>query len=184
MSRLIEEWKPIAGFEGLYEVSDWGNVASLNYHRTGKWRLLSPSPNNKGYLQVSLRKDGKQTKEKVHLLVWDAFVGEDRTGLQVNHIDEDKKNCAVWNLNLMTAKQNCNWGTGIERRAKAQRNDPKRSKPVIALNNAGEIVYEFPSVAEAGRNSFSFGDVAAACRGCLNRDGNHQYKGLFWFFKE
>lgn len=183
MSRLKEEWRPVVRYEGLYEASDWGRIASLNYRNTGKWHLLTPTPDGSGYLRVGLTKNGKETTESVHLLVWDTFVGENRTGLDVNHIDENKENNCLWNLNLMTAKQNNNWGTRNERSAQAQRNDPKRSKPVIAKNAEGNVVYEFPSTREAGRNGFNPSAVAAACRGCFHRDGNHKYKGLLWYYK-
>lgn len=62
-------------------------------------------------------------------------------------------------------------------------NRPDKSKPVVALNDAGETVYKFPSTAEAGRNGYNQVAVAAACRGCYLREGNHQYKGFFWFYK-
>ena len=108
MSKLVEEWKPVVGFEGLYDASDWGRIKSLERmkkHWRGGWsrvseRILTPTPDNNGYLTVGLRKDGKGTTVRVHLLVWDAFVGTDRTGLDVNHIDENKENNCLWNLNL------------------------------------------------------------------------------------
>ena len=56
---MKEEWRPLVGYEGLYEVSNRGNMKSLNYRRTGKERILKPQKNRCGYLQVQLWKDGK-----------------------------------------------------------------------------------------------------------------------------
>lgn len=179
-----EYWRPVVGYEGLYEVSNWGRVASLNYRgKKGWWHLLTPVLNKYGYLQVTLCKDEKQTTARVHLLVWDAFVGEDRTGLDVNHIDENKENNSLWNLNLMTRKQNNNWGTGNKRRSKALTNNPARSKAVIAKNPVTlKVVYEFPSTNEAGRNGYDQSNVVKCCNGCFHRPGNHKYKDLLWFY--
>ena len=63
-----------------------------------------------------------------------------------------------------------------------KKNRPDCSKPVIALNDAGEVVYEFPSTAEAGRNGFDRSAVCKCCNGCYLREGNHKYKGLWWYW--
>ena len=94
-------------------VSNFGNVKSLNYRHTNKERMLKTQL-YKGYVYVFL----KRTKGyRVHRLVYEAFIGPIPDGMQVNHIDEDKSNNRLDNLNLMTPKENCNYGTGIERRA-------------------------------------------------------------------
>lgn len=178
MSRLKEEWRPIKNFEGLYEGSDWGRIASLNYNHTGKWGLLSLTPNHKGgYLRVILCKDGKRYYKSVHRLVYEAFVGEIPEGLEVNHIDENKNNNAVWNLNLLTCEQNNNYGTRNERAAKALTNHPAFSKPVFACNpETLEIVYEFPSTMEAERSGGY--DHSRICACCNGKQKTH--KGLIW----
>ena len=178
MSRLKEEWRPVVGFEGRYEVSDWGNVASLNYNHTGKWGLLSLTPNHKGgYLRVILCKDGKKYYQSVHRLVYEAFVGEIPEGLEVNHMDEDKNNCAVWNLNLLTRKQNNDWGTRNERASKALTNHPAISKAVVAKNPITlKVVYEFPSTMEAERSGgYEHSRICACCNG-----KQKTHKGLIW----
>lgn len=113
-----EVWKPIPGYEGLYWVSDLGRVKSLNYHRTGKEKILRPVKTIYGYLQVGLYKDGKVKYFRVHRLVWTAFNGPIPPGMQVNHINEEKTDCRLTNLNLMTCKENINWGTHNKRMAK------------------------------------------------------------------
>lgn len=115
---INECWKPVVGFEGIYEVSDLGNVRSLNYNHTGKVKLLSPSI-NKGYYQVGLYKNGKQKHFSVHTLVITAFRGPIPAGMQVNHLNENKLDNRLSNLEVVTAKQNLNWGTRNERAGKA-----------------------------------------------------------------
>ena len=69
----MEVWKDISGFEN-YQISNYGNVKSLNYGRTGKPKLLKPTVSGKGYLQVRLSKFGKPNALLVHRLVAMAFV--------------------------------------------------------------------------------------------------------------
>ena len=164
-----EQWKPIKGYEGLYEVSNYGEVKSLNFNRTGREKLLSPRKNGNGYLLVSLFKNGVAKTFLVHRLIYSTFVGEIPEGLQCNHIDEDKENNRVDNLNLMTSKENTNWGTRNARVAAAQ------SKQVEAFDDDGNVVYRFPSVMEAGRQGFSAGNISQCCNGKLKSHG-----GFIW----
>ena len=83
----------------------------------------------------------------------------------------------------MTPKENTNWGTGIQRRAVKQRNDINRSKAVVAVDKNNNVVYEFASTKEAGRNGFNHSHVAECCKNCYCKLGNI-YKGLRWYFKE
>ena len=175
---MKREWKPVEGYEGLYEVSNFGEVKSLErlnsrgYHL--KEKLLSPGKNSKGYLFVNLSKNGVGKPCYINCLVYSTFVGEIPEGMQVNHIDEDKENNRVDNLNLMTPKQNSNWATRNARIAAA------RSKPVEALDKvSGRVVYIFPSTREAQRQGFFASNVSACCRNCFNRQGNNIYKGFY-----
>lgn len=102
-----EKWKPIPGYEGLYEVSDQGNVRTLR-----GWRgapipsLLTQHVNFKGYMRVSLSKDGKAKTWFVHVLVLLAFVGAKSGKLQSRHLNGDPADNRLANLRYGTKRQN------------------------------------------------------------------------------
>ena len=114
----MERWLPIAGFEGLYEVSDLGRVRACRrivkqkrrdgtiVDRPLQERILVPHPNKKGYLHVSLSKDGRRYTCKLHKLVMQAFVGRCPEGLEVCHGDSAKPNNALTNLRYDTRASN------------------------------------------------------------------------------
>lgn len=158
-----------------YEVYPNGKIWSYSQKK-----FLKPVINHNGYQRVHLSdNEGKRKYYFVHRVVWESITGYPiPEGMQVNHIDECKTNNHINNLNLMTCKENINFGSGIKRSAKARING-KSSKQVGAFQNC-ELVMTFQSVNEAGRNGFNKGAVAACCRNCYNREGNNVYKGLTW----
>ena len=179
-----EIWKDVCGFEGLYQVSNLGKVRSLDrLVNSGigiglrKGRVLKPQMTIRGYLQVGLNKDGKQKLFSVHRLVWTAFNGKRPEGMQVNHIDEDKTNNRLDNLNLMTPKENTNWGTGNERRAKSMINHKSLSKPIIQYNLTGEKLAEFEGLHDAARKlNINQGNISSALNGRYKTAGGFKWK--------
>lgn len=169
----MEIWLPIKGYEGKYELSSFGRVRSLNYHRTGQTKYMILQNDKYGYKCVPLRKNGKLRLYKVHRLVAEAFIPNLFGDPQVNHIDEDKTNNHVDNLEWCDAKYNVNYGTAIERSAE------KQSKPVLQFTKTGEFVREWPSTTEAGRNGFNQGNIVSCCSG--KRKYHH---GYIWKYKE
>lgn len=107
----VEHWRPIPGFPE-YLVSNEGNIMSIKY---GKSRLLRPALHSHGYLAVGLCKNGKCYTKTIHRLVYEAFNGPIPKGLVINHIDENKVNNNIENLEAITQKENTNHGTGIKR---------------------------------------------------------------------
>jgi len=111
------EWKPIKGYEGLYEVSNDGRVRRLRFingsHNFEKIKECKQTLNTWGYMTVNLSKNGKSNTKRVHRLVADAFLGE--SNLQVDHIDGNKRNNRLDNLEYVTPKENTNraWNKGI-----------------------------------------------------------------------
>lgn len=96
-----EEWRPVVGYEGLYEASSLGRIRSL---RMG--RVMSPGRPNKGYPNFNLCKGGKRVTVMVHLVVARAFLGPTPEGMQVHHKDHHKGNPACDNLEFVTSSQN------------------------------------------------------------------------------
>lgn len=115
----IIEWKPIKGYEGLYEISNTGKVRSLDHLRktdrssyVQKGKELKLGLNKKtGYLMVSLSKEGKTKSHTVHKLVAKTFIENPNNYSCINHKDENKQNNHISNLEFCTKKYNCNYGT-------------------------------------------------------------------------
>ena len=105
-----EEWRQIADFEGLYDVSNLGRVRS--WSRFKKGAPLSPVPNRQGYLSVALQHAGQVRYRKIHQLVLEAFVGPRPDGQVVRHLDGNPANNVLSNLA---------WGTHSENMADAIR---------------------------------------------------------------
>lgn len=103
---MMEEWRAVPGYEGLYEVSNIGNVRNVRRNT-----LLRLQKTNNGYIRVHLCKNGISTGFQVHRLVAQAFIPNPQDLPQVNHKDEDKTNNNVDNLEWCTAKYNMNFGT-------------------------------------------------------------------------
>lgn len=116
MKQLKEQFKPITGYEGLYSISNYGYVISeaktWKFGRNGtdskQLTILKYSISRDGYKKIALSNCGKQKHYTMHVLVWDHFGDRLRNGrkLQVDHIDNDKLNCKIDNLQLLTQRQN------------------------------------------------------------------------------
>ena len=103
---MEEIWKDVEGYEGLYKVSNLGNVLSLSYGRSGKQKALKPKTNNEGRLWVALAWKGKPKPFLIHRLVANAFIDNPNNYPQINHIDENPKNNCVENLEWCTGEYN------------------------------------------------------------------------------
>ena len=160
MNSINEQWKPVEGYEGLYEISNLGRVKSLNYNRTGVEKVLKP---------------------EIHRLVSTAFIPNPLGLPEVNHKDENPSNNVVGNIEWCNRLYNNNFGTRNKRAAASMTNHPALSMTVEASKypDFSEICLRFPSTSEAGRNGYCSQNVSKCCNGCYCSKGNF-YKNLYW----
>lgn len=188
-----EEWKDIVGYEGLYQVSNKGNVRSLP-RRNAKNGILKPIITHDGYLTVGLCKNGKGKIYKIHRLVATAFIDNPNNLPCINHINEfDKFDNSVENLEWCTVAYNNNYGTGNARRAQsknykeivaksvAHRNqkaiNEKLSKAILQFSINGDFIKEWKSGVEVFKELGY--TVYNACLGKVKKT-----HGFIWKYKE
>lgn len=178
-----EIWKDIAGYEGFYKVSNHGNVKSceriVNHglgeaYRTIKSRIIKPCSDNHGYHLVSLSKNGKVRKHKVHRLVAGAFLPNPENKPTVNHINETKIDNHVSNLEWATYKENNNHGGHNERVSKTL------SNPIEQLDKNGNKISCFQSVRDA---SLATGINIMNIKSCLSHKNRVFAGGYKWRYK-
>lgn len=174
---MQEIWKAIEGFEGLYEVSNHGNVRSLDrivhhsreFTREQKGNLLKPQPDKENYLTVSLYINGKPHRYKVHRLVALAFLENTNNHKEVNHKDEDKQNNRADNLEWCDRKYNENYGTKRQRQLEHtdfKARGAKLTKAVLQLSETGEVIRRWKSLTEIKATmGYSMGNISMACNG-------------------
>lgn len=166
---MMIQWFPICGFEGLYEWSPQLEVVrGLKSGNIKQWNY-----DNQGRPYVTLYKNGKARNFYMAMIIYShVHQVEIHLGYQVHHIDGDWTNNSTENLQLLTRGEHM------------KIHGEERSKAVVAIDEHNHIVHRFSSTAEAGRNGFGQRNVSAACRGCFNREGNHYFKGYYWYFEQ
>lgn len=103
---ITEIWKDVIGYEGLYQVSDLGNVKSLNYRRTGKEKNIYINTDKYGYLNVMLSKNSLNKRFYVHRLASICFLKSIADKCFINHIDGNKTNNNINNLEWCNCSEN------------------------------------------------------------------------------
>ena len=106
IQKMKETWRDIKGYEGLYKVSNFGKIKS--FYKNGKTKILKPVPNFKGYERVTLcNRRGNKTIYSVHRLVALAFIENPLLKPEINHINGNKRDNRISNLEWVTGKENC-----------------------------------------------------------------------------
>ena len=183
-----EVWRDVVGYEGLYKVSDRGNIYSVERISLQGIKIggvtLKPAYNTGGYLKVVLYKNGVRKTKSIHRIVAEAFIPNPESLPQINHKDEIKDNNNVENLEWCTSKYNNNHGTRLKRSART------KSKKIRAINVETGEVLTFNSGVEAMEKGYFRGNVSSACRGIYkNASGElvgdgRTYKGYRWYYEE
>ena len=179
-----ECWKDVVGYEGLYQVSTFGRVKSLErispQGKLLKERIMKPDKTKYGYLRIHLCKDGTKKWYSVHRLVAQAWLKPVSGKNIVNHLDEVKDSNHYSNIEWCDVTYNNNYGTRNARATESMTNG-KQSKPVQGISpETGKVVVEFPSTMEAGRSGYDQATVSACCRG---EKGHKTHHGLIWQYK-
>jgi NADH:ubiquinone oxidoreductase subunit len=171
MSVSKEVWKPIKGYEGLYEVSNLGRV------RKRVWKEVKGTDFCNGYRRVNLNKDGEQKSMLVHRLVAEAFIPNPEGYPIINHIDECPSNNHADNLEWCDQKHNMNCGTVRQKKSESA---PNKSAVMAIDKKTGERTY-YKSIAEAGKaltgksvGGSSISEVASGKR--------KSAYGKYWFY--
>lgn len=188
-----EKWLPVKGYEGFYEVSNMGNVRSVDRRCNGKrqgsskmckGKVLNQITNYQGYKRVNLSVNQNRKAFFVHRLVADAFVENPNKFRFVNHKDENKGNNKSENLEWCTCVYNVNYGTRNQKVSTGMQN--KRCKEVVGINDITGETIRFRSLGDAQRNGFSKYCIWAVINKYPQTHGGtlKTYRGYKWRYEE
>lgn len=152
---MEEIWKDIKGYEGLYQVSNFGRVRSLGHDKWHKGKVLKHHIDGKGcYFMVNLHKNNKMQHFNIHRLVACAFIPNPNNYPCVNHKDECKTNNCANNLEWCDYSYNALYGGAQYRNIinRTKNNSKNRELPVLMKNLEGEIINRFRSCYDAARH--------------------------------
>ena len=187
----MEIWKDINGYEGYYKISNLGNVKSIDRFdgvHDRKGTIIKQNLKQNGYLQVGLRMHNKRKWFGVHRLVAIHFIENPENKPQVNHIDGNKKNNTVGNLEWVTPKENQNHATKLGLRKNVLKGEKHRyygkfgadshsAKKVIRRNPKTGEIKVYKAIILAKKEGFDVTSISKCCHGRLK---THQ--GFEWFF--
>lgn len=162
---MEEIWKDVDGYEGRYKVSNTGKVIGTRKFKSPSRKYLVQVEDKYGYLRVCLFKDGKRTNALVHRLVANAFLPKVSGKEQINHLDENKKNNRLENLEWVDTRENSNYGTRNVRISKSKLNT--NCKKVIQFDKNLNEIMVWPSICEVKRELGY--ETAAISRCCLGK---------------
>lgn len=174
-----EIWKPVTGFEGLYEVSNSGSVKSLRYRNVdGKTGVLKEITLPSGYRYVNLHKDKQTRHYYIHRLVATAFIPNPDSLPEVNHRNEDPGDNSANNLEWCTSQYNKNYGNRSKKMSEAKKGrfigeNAVRRSPVICEETG--LVY--PTMRQAAQAvGVNYTKISLCCTGKRHTAGGYHWK--------
>ena len=167
-------WQPVLGYEGLYEVNQFGQIRNKD-GQIMRQRLKKAKYTV--YKKVSLYKDGKYKHLYVHRIVAQAFIPNPQGFELINHKDEDGTNNAVDNLEWCDRSYNATYGTSPKKISKAFKGrESEKRIAVYATNKSGDSAGEWDSITEAAKDvGCSTSEISGALKG-----KRKTVKGLIW----
>lgn len=193
---IKEIWKPIKGYEGLYEISSLGRVKSLERYvanNGGKYlikeRILKPTKNQYGYLYVVISKNNINKHKLIHRLVAETFISNKHSKRTINHINGIKTDNTLENLEWCTHKENIQkaWENGLYKISEKQRINGRtrgknNSKPVVQLDLENNVIKVWDSITKA-RDTLKIS--ATAISNCArNKKSYNTAGGYKWRYKD
>lgn len=161
-----ELWKPIPGYEGLYEASNFGRIKSLK-RRGARERILKPNTCGKDYLCVLLYKEGTRKVSYVHRLVAQSFIPNLENKREVNHINGDKHDNRTKNLE---------WCSRSENLLHAYKTGLRKGRPVAKFSKDGTFLCIYLSGNEAQRETGIWQEaICACCKGKVKTAGGYRW---------
>lgn len=179
---MIEEWRDIRGFDGVYQISNLGRVKSIDHYASnGKTQILYKGKIRKnkilpnGYEVVMIN----HKNYYIHRLVAIAFIDNPNGYKEVNHIDENKLNNCVNNLEWCCRGYNATYKDLHKRIGLRQRGITRNNKPIIQLNLKGEIVGKYLSALQANaQTGIDFSSIRKVTKGKLKTAGGYIWKEI------
>ena len=186
-NKIMENWKDIKGYEGFYQVSDCGNVKSLErdvyfpngtVNRHMEEKILVQNIGKLGYAYVNLHLNGKMKTIKTHRLVAEAFIPNPENKPMVNHKDEVKTNNVVENLEWCTSVYNNNYGTKIERQKQTYKDNYKNGKnKVVKKVFCVELNKTFDCITSAQEElGINQSSIVKVCKGKVKTAGGFHWR--------
>lgn len=179
---MNEIWKPVVGYEGLYEVSNLGRIKSLPKYHYKTSKILKPTLHKKQKrYSVLLTKDSKNRKRiYVHKLVALAFVPNPNPSIynEINHKDENPQNNKADNLEWCDRWYNMHYNN-----LPARIPIPNNSKCIMGIDKDGNVI-QFKTLTEANKNGFCSRILSTIINNPHKRKMKNYYKGYYWEIKD
>lgn len=172
---MKEIWKDISGYEDMYQISNFGNLRAIKSSSSGEKScfIKTPTLTHKGYENISLYKNGKRNFFRIHRLVAEYFIDNPNNYPQVNHIDGNKSNNRVDNLEWCNNSQNMKhaYDNGL----------CSRAKPILQFDKNGNFIKKWKTISDIYKQ---FGKIDNGCISAVCNKKRKSAYGYIWKYAE
>lgn len=167
-----ESWKDVKEYEGLYQVSTLGRIKSLKYKK-----VMLPAKGKDGYLKICFTKNNKKKTIKIHRIVAENFIPNPMNLSQVNHIDGNKNNNSVSNLEWCTQSENMQHAFKNHLIVRKKGKDSSKAKKVNQYSLTGKFIRQWDCIADVTRKLGIRGyNISGCCKGKRHTAGGFKWK--------